>query len=180
MKRLVIAVRLGLYLGASWLIVGALANGLFPHALTLVIALAVYTTLPIAVYARWRGWPFYPKAAFRLLVVRPFWYTQLMLPLRQRRRHRRCTDRRGIRAATHRWSNRGGHRAVPASPAYCLRAISAPVNSLCGRSTHRFPVCRGSSTDLPSRRYPTSMWDRTRRAVFSSGWCERFATFRPT
>jgi uncharacterized protein len=80
MKRLLIAVRLGLYLGASWLIVGALANGLFPHALTLVLALAGYTTLPLAIYARWRGWPFYPKAAFRLLVVRPFWYTQLMLP----------------------------------------------------------------------------------------------------
>src|SRR4029453_10600828 len=80
MKRLLIVVRLGLYLGASWLVVGALANGLFPHALTLVIALAIYTTLPLAVFARWRGWPFYPKAAFRLLVVRPFWYTQLMLP----------------------------------------------------------------------------------------------------
>src|SRR5689334_3807321 len=80
MKWPLIAVRLGLYLGASWLIIGALANGLFPHALTLVIALAIYTTLPLVVYARWRGWPFYPKAAFRLLVVRPFWYTQLMLP----------------------------------------------------------------------------------------------------
>ena len=77
---LLIAVRLGLYLGASWLIIASLANGLFPHALAAVIALALYTTLPLAVYARWRGWPFYPKAAFRLLVVRPFWYTQLMLP----------------------------------------------------------------------------------------------------
>jgi predicted MPP superfamily phosphohydrolase len=80
MRRLLIAVRLGLYLGASWLIIAALAEGLFPHALAFVIALAIYTTLPLAVYARWRGWPFYPKAAFRLLVVRPFWYTQLMLP----------------------------------------------------------------------------------------------------
>src|SRR5215831_2239456 len=80
MKSLLIAVRLGLYLGASWLIIGALANGLFPYVLTLLIALALYTTLPLAVYARWRGWPFYPQAAFRLLVVRPFWYTQLMLP----------------------------------------------------------------------------------------------------
>src|SRR6478609_1324955 len=80
MRRLIIAVRLGLYLGASWLIIASLANGLFPHALAIVVALAIYTTLPLAVYARWRGWPFYPKAAFRLLVVRPFWYTQLMLP----------------------------------------------------------------------------------------------------
>jgi hypothetical protein len=80
MRRTLIAVRLGLYLGASWLIIASLANGLFPHALAVVVALAIYTTLPLAVYARWRGWPFYPKAAFRLLVVRPFWYTQLMLP----------------------------------------------------------------------------------------------------
>jgi len=80
MRRLLIAVRLGLYLGASWLIIASLANGLFPHALAVVLALAIYTTLPLAVYARWRGWPFYPEAAFRLLVVRPFWYTQLMLP----------------------------------------------------------------------------------------------------
>ena len=80
MRRLLIALRLGLYLGASWLIIASLASGLFPHALAVVIALALYTTLPLAVYARWRGWPFYPKAAFRLLVVRPFWYTQLVLP----------------------------------------------------------------------------------------------------
>jgi predicted MPP superfamily phosphohydrolase len=80
MRRLLIAVRLGLYLGASWLIIASLAYGLFPHALAVVIGLALYTTLPLAVYARWRGWPFYPKAAFRLLVVRPFWYTQLVLP----------------------------------------------------------------------------------------------------
>ena len=80
MKALRIAVRLGLYLGACWLIIGGLANGLFPRAQLAVFALALYTTLPLAVYARWRGWPFYPKAAFRLLVVRPFWYTQLMLP----------------------------------------------------------------------------------------------------
>jgi predicted MPP superfamily phosphohydrolase len=80
MKRLVVAARIGIYLAASWLIVAGLANGLFPHAASAVVALALYTTLPLAVFARWRGWPFYPKAAFRLLVVRPFWYTQLMLP----------------------------------------------------------------------------------------------------
>src|SRR6185295_2447556 len=80
MKRIVVAARVGIYLAASWLIVGGLANGLFPNALALVLALAAYTTAPLAIYARWRGWPFYPKAAFRLLVVRPFWYTQLMLP----------------------------------------------------------------------------------------------------
>jgi uncharacterized protein len=78
---MVIAARVGLYLAACWLTIGVLANGLFPHAVFVVVALALYTTLPVAAFARWRGWPFYPNAAFRLLVVRPFWYTQLMLPL---------------------------------------------------------------------------------------------------
>jgi uncharacterized protein len=81
MKPMVIAARVGLYLAACWLTIGVLANGLFPHAVFVVVALALYTTLPVAAFARWRGWPFYPNAAFRLLVVRPFWYTQLMLPL---------------------------------------------------------------------------------------------------
>ena len=81
MKLLVIAARVGLYLAACWLTIGVLANGLFPHAVLAVGALALYTTLPLLVFIRWRGWPFYPNAAFRLLVIRPFWYTQLMLPL---------------------------------------------------------------------------------------------------
>jgi predicted MPP superfamily phosphohydrolase len=81
MKPSVIAIRVALYLGACWLTIGVLANGLFPHAILVVVAFALYTTLPLLVFMRWRGWPFYPNAAFRLLVVRPFWYTQLMLPL---------------------------------------------------------------------------------------------------
>ena len=77
----VIVARVALYLGACWLTIGVLANGLFPHAILVVVALALYTTLPLLAFMQWRGWPFYPNAAFRLLVVRPFWYTQLMLPL---------------------------------------------------------------------------------------------------
>ena len=81
MKLMVIAARVGLYLTACWVTIGVLANGLFPHAVLAVAGLALYTTLPLVVFVRWRGWPFYPNAAFRLLVIRPFWYTQLMLPL---------------------------------------------------------------------------------------------------
>src|SRR4051812_22337974 len=81
MKPMVIAARVGVYLAACWLTIGVLANGLFPHAVFAVAALALYTTLPLLAFIRWRGWPFYPGAAFRLLVVRPFWYTQLILPL---------------------------------------------------------------------------------------------------
>src|SRR5688572_32187612 len=81
MKPMVIAVRVGVYLAACWLTIGVLANGLFPHAVLAVVGLALYTTLPLVAFIRWRGWPFYPNAAFRLLVVRPFWYAQLLLPL---------------------------------------------------------------------------------------------------
>jgi predicted MPP superfamily phosphohydrolase len=76
-----IAVRAGAYLLAAWGTLAVLAAGLFPGALAFTLAFAVYTTLPILAFVRWRGWPFYPGRKWRLLVVRPFWYTQLVLPL---------------------------------------------------------------------------------------------------
>ena len=77
----VIAFRLAIYILATWGTLELLASGLFPGAQYVTLALALYTTIPIVAFALWRGWPFYPNAAFRLLVVRPFWYTQLLLPL---------------------------------------------------------------------------------------------------
>jgi len=50
-------------------------------ALLVVTAFALYTTIPLFVFLRWGGWPFYPGKTFRLLVLRVFWYTQLLLPL---------------------------------------------------------------------------------------------------
>jgi predicted MPP superfamily phosphohydrolase len=76
-----IALRLALYLVLAWGTLATLATGLFPGALALTLAAALYTLVPLLVFIRWRGWPFYPGAAFRLLVVRPFWYAQLLLPL---------------------------------------------------------------------------------------------------
>jgi predicted MPP superfamily phosphohydrolase len=76
-----IALRAAVYLAAAWGTVLTLASGLFPGAGILTLTLALYTTLPLVVFVRWLGWPFYPGAAFRLFVVRPFWYTQLILPL---------------------------------------------------------------------------------------------------
>jgi uncharacterized protein len=76
-----IASRLALYLIVAWGTLGALLADLFPGALAALIAFAIYTTLPLLAYVRWRGWPFYPGKGFRLFVVRPFWYAQLMLPL---------------------------------------------------------------------------------------------------
>jgi hypothetical protein len=74
-------VRFAIYLTAAWTTIGALVAGAFPYAVAATVAAALYTTLPLAIFLRWRGWPFYPNAAFRLLVVRPFLYTLLVLPV---------------------------------------------------------------------------------------------------
>ena len=76
-----IAVRLGAYLLVAWGTLAILTAGLFPGATVATLALAVYTTLPLVAFIAWAGWPFYPGRRFRLLIVRPFWYTQLLLPL---------------------------------------------------------------------------------------------------
>ncbi len=76
-----IAVRLVAYLVIAWGTIATLASGLFPGARLTALAVAVYTTLPLIAFVRWRGWPFYPGRLFRLFVVRPFWYTQLLLPV---------------------------------------------------------------------------------------------------
>jgi hypothetical protein len=76
-----IAARVVAYFLVAWGTLATLAAGLFPGALAATIGVAVYTMAPLVAFLRWRGWPFYPGRAFRLLVVRPFWYTQLLLPL---------------------------------------------------------------------------------------------------
>jgi predicted MPP superfamily phosphohydrolase len=76
-----IAVRFTAYLLVAWATLVTLAHGLFPWAAAVTIGVAVYTTIPLLVFIRWRRWPFYPGRKFRLFVVRPFWYTQLLLPL---------------------------------------------------------------------------------------------------
>lgn len=75
-----IAARVVAYLVVAWGALATLANGLVPWSLAATIGIAIYTTVPLVAYFRWRGWPFYPGRGFRLLVVRPFWYTQLLLP----------------------------------------------------------------------------------------------------
>jgi uncharacterized protein len=76
-----VALRAAGYFIAAWGTLAVLASGSFPGATAVVIALALYWTLPLVVFIRWRGWPFYPGAAFRLLVVRPFLYANVLLPL---------------------------------------------------------------------------------------------------
>jgi len=76
-----IIVRVVAYVLAAWGTLAVLADGAFRGAEALVFLAAAAGTIPLLVFLRWRGWPFYPGAAFRLLVVRPFLYTNVMLPL---------------------------------------------------------------------------------------------------
>ena len=76
-----VAARIVAYFLLAWGTVAVLAWSLFPAAPLLVVAVCLYTMVPLGAFIRWRGWPFYPGRLFRLLVVRPFWYTQLILPI---------------------------------------------------------------------------------------------------
>ena len=69
------------YFLAAWATLFTLVWGLFALAPAAMVLLFVYTMAPLFAFIRWRGWPFYPGRAFRLLVVRPFWYAQLLLPV---------------------------------------------------------------------------------------------------
>lgn len=77
----VIALRAAAYFLAAWGTIALLVGGAFPAAVPVVLALGAYCTLPLVLFIRWRGWPFYPSAAFRLLVVRTVLYGNLLLPL---------------------------------------------------------------------------------------------------
>ena len=75
-----ILVRFLAYQIASWTALAVVAHGLFRGAALLVGLFAVYTTIPLLLFVRWRGWPFYPGALFRIIVVRMVLYAQLLLP----------------------------------------------------------------------------------------------------
>jgi predicted MPP superfamily phosphohydrolase len=73
--------RLAAYFLACWSVIGLLVHGIVPWGLGITIAAALYATLPLAVFLGAGGWPSYPTAVVRIWIMRPFWYTQLMLPL---------------------------------------------------------------------------------------------------
>jgi predicted MPP superfamily phosphohydrolase len=74
-------VRLRLYYAVCWIIIAVLTYDAFPLALIATLVIALYTTLPLFLFLRGGGWTFYPGAAYRLFVIRPLLYTQVMLPL---------------------------------------------------------------------------------------------------
>ena len=72
--------RLLAYQLAAWATLLALTIG-HPWATVAVVLLCAYVTVPAVLLFRWRGWPFYPKALFRIFVVRGVIYGQLLLPI---------------------------------------------------------------------------------------------------
>lgn len=68
------------YQVACWSVLGIVTRDLGWLAPTVVALIALYTTIPLLLFVKWRGWPFYPGAAFRVLVVRAVLYSQLVLP----------------------------------------------------------------------------------------------------
>ncbi|MDQ6612017.1 MAG: metallophosphoesterase [Gemmatimonadota bacterium] len=71
----------GLYLLVTWSAIAALTWSLFPGAPLVVALIAVCSAAPIFIFVTRRSWPFYPSALFRLFVIRPVLYVQLLLPL---------------------------------------------------------------------------------------------------
>jgi predicted MPP superfamily phosphohydrolase len=68
------------YQVAAWFAIAVVTRELGWAAPIVVALVALYTTIPLLLFVKWRGWPFYPGAAFRVLVVRAVLYSQLMLP----------------------------------------------------------------------------------------------------
>jgi len=68
------------YQVAAWLALAVVTRELGWAAPIVVALVALYTTIPLLLFVRWRGWPFYPGAVFRVLVVRAVLYSQLVLP----------------------------------------------------------------------------------------------------
>jgi uncharacterized protein len=67
---------------AWWLLLGALIAPALPgHWSTVLLLVTVLVLFPFVFIARALGGGAYPSAVVRLLVFRPFWYTQLAVPL---------------------------------------------------------------------------------------------------
>ena len=72
---------LALYFSVTWGVILTLASGVIPGAGVIVPALAAFTIVPLLLILIRGGFGRAPGRAYRLLVLRPFWYVQLMLPL---------------------------------------------------------------------------------------------------
>jgi len=70
-----------IWLGGPLLVLGWLLRPELPGGWLTVAGTAALTTIPLRVLVRGFGAGAYPSALTRLLVLRPFWYAMLLLPL---------------------------------------------------------------------------------------------------
>ncbi|HEX2166918.1 MAG TPA: metallophosphoesterase, partial [Longimicrobiales bacterium] len=66
---------------ASWLVLGGLFSPMLPGGWSAIPGFAVAALLPLWALIRGFRGNAYPSAATRVLLLRPFWYAQLFLPL---------------------------------------------------------------------------------------------------
>jgi predicted MPP superfamily phosphohydrolase len=71
---------LALYFVTTWGVILSLAIGVVPGVPLYIGALATFAILPLLLFLMRGGFGRAPGAAYRLWVLRPFWYVQLMLP----------------------------------------------------------------------------------------------------
>jgi len=69
------------WLGGSWLVVGALLRPLLPGGWLAVAAGLVLCAIPVYMLVRGLSGATYPSGLTRLFVFRPFWYLMLFMPL---------------------------------------------------------------------------------------------------
>lgn len=71
---------LALYFSVTWGLILTLTSGVVPWAALWVLALAAFTIIPLLLILIRGGFGRAPGKAYRLFVLRPFWYVQLSLP----------------------------------------------------------------------------------------------------
>ena len=69
------------WMAACWLIIGLVLSPAVPGGWMSVAGVALLSAAPLLGMRRWFGGVSAPSGWARLLVIRPFWYTQLLLPL---------------------------------------------------------------------------------------------------
>lgn len=69
------------WLGGSWLVIGLVLHRVVPGGWITLAGVAALAVVPVRVLVRGFGGGAYPSAVTRLLVLRPFWYAMLFLPL---------------------------------------------------------------------------------------------------
>lgn len=126
------------WLGASWLAVGAALHTVLPGGWATIATLAVLSVLPVWPLSLGLSNRIYPSAALRLYVQRPFWYAFLALPLL------------GVASAIGALAGLPfGASAVVAQALIAATAVGLTVTAAAGYVGSRRPVTRHLDVRMP-------------------------------